>query len=266
MPERPRVAVDEILRERRSGVLTITLNLPERLNAVSPELCERLTVMLGDLDGARAVLLRGAGKAFCSGADLKRERAADEDPGHASYRALTESYNPLLIAMADLEVPIVTAVRGAAAGIGCSLALAGDFCVASETGYFLQAFVNIGLVPDGGASWLLPQVTTRARAAALMMLGEKLPARQALDWGMIHQVVPDDRLENAAFALAARLAAGPTRALGLMRRQLAQASQCSLTQAMRIEAEHQRIARRTADSREGTAAFKEKRPPIFAGN
>ncbi len=266
MPDGAPAAHGDILRERRGAVLVFTLNRPERLNAVSPDLCERLTAMLGDLGGARAVLLRGSGTAFCAGADLKRERSGTQDPGEASYRSLTDSYNPLLAAMADLDVPIVTAVRGAAAGIGCSLALAGDFCVMSETGYFLQAFVNIGLVPDGGASWLLAHMTTRARAAALMMLGERLPAAQALDWGMVHRVVPDDRLDREALALAARLAAGPTRALGLMRRQLNQAAHCSFTQAMRIEAEHQRIARRTADSVEGTAAFIEKRSPVFTGS
>ena len=156
-------------------------------------------------------------------------------------------------------------MRGPAAGIGCSLALAADFCVASETGYFLQAFVNIGLVPDGGASWMLTRLIGKARATEMMMLGEKVPAARALDWGMIHKVVADDMLDAEAFALAERLAAGPTAALGLMKRGLAHALENDYAAAMLREAENQRGARRTSDSMEGGMSFIEKRKPVFKG-
>ena len=149
--------------------------------------------------------------------------------------------------------------------IGCSLALAADLCVASETAYFLQAFVNIGLVPDGGASWSLPRLIGKARATEMMMLGERVPAAKALDWGMIHQVVADDALDATALALAERLAAGPTVALGLMKRGLNHAFENGYEAAMLREAENQRAARGSTDSMEGGIAFLQKRKPAFKG-
>ena len=198
-------------------------------------------------------------------ADVGGGALGSEDPGNTTYAALTGSYNPTMLALAALAVPVVSAVRGPAAGIGCSLALAADFCVASETAYFLQAFVNIGLVPDGGASWMLPRLIGRARATEMMMLGEKVPAATALDWGMIHKVVADDALDATAFALAERLATGPTAALGLMRRGLADALTGDYAAAMLREAESQRTLRGTADSMEGGMAFLQKRKAAFVG-
>ena len=211
------MAYDHILSERRGDVLVLTLNRPDRLNAAPPAMFDELRDAIGTLDGARAVLITGAGRGFCSGADVAGGALGSDTPGEATFAALTEHYNKTMEALADLAVPVVSAVRGPAAGIGCSLALAADFCVASDTAYFLQAFVNIGLVPDGGASWILPRLIGRARAAEMMMLGEKVPAAKALDWGMIHKVVADDALDAEALALAERLAAGPTVALGLIR-------------------------------------------------
>ena len=185
-------------------------------------------------------MIAGAGRAFCSGADVGGGALGSDDPGAATYQALTGSYNPAMAAIADLGVPVVSAVRGPAAGIGCSLALAADFCVASESAYFLQAFVNIGLVPDGGASWMLPRLIGRARATEMMMLGERVPAAKALDWGMIHKVVADDALDAEAFALAERLAAGPTVALGLMRRAIRLRMRAITRRRCWPEAENQR--------------------------
>ena len=253
-----------ILAESHGDVRVLTLNRPDRLNAAPPALFDELRDALGDLGGARAVLIAGAGRAFCSGADVGGALGGD-DPGEATYAALTEHYNPTIAAIADLAVPVVSAVRGPAAGIGCSLALAADFCVASETAYFLQAFVNIGLVPDGGASWMLPRLIGRARATEMMLLGERVPAGKALDWGMIHTVVADDALDAAALALAARLAAGPTLALGLMRRAIGRALESDYATALRAEAEAQRQARGSADSLEGGMAFLQKRAPVFTG-
>ena len=254
-----------ILSERRGDVLVVTLNRPERLNAAPPQAFEEIAHAIANLDGARAVLFAGSGRAFCSGADVGGGALGSDDPGNTTFKALTQSYNPTMAAIADLDVPVVSAVRGPAAGIGCSLALAADFCVASEAAYFLQAFVNIGLVPDGGASWMLPRLIGRARASEMMLLGEKVPAAKALDWGMIHKVVADDALDAEAFALAERLAAGPTVAMGLMRRQIRTAYESDYASAMLQEAENQRAARGTADSMEGGIAFLQKRKAAFRG-
>jgi len=259
------MAYEMIRSERRGDVLVLTLNRPERLNAAPTEMFDELRDAIGALDGARAVLVAGEGRAFCSGADIASGALGSDNPGETTHKALTDHYNPAIAAFADLAVPVVSAVRGAVAGIGCSLALAADFCVASETAYFLQAFVNIGLVPDGGASWMLPRLIGKARATEMMMLGERVPAARALDWGMIHKVVADDALEAEAFALAERLAAGPTVALGLIRRGLAHALEVDYAAAMRREAENQRTARGSADSMEGGMAFLQKRKPAFRG-
>lgn len=249
---------------RDGDVLRITLDRPDRLNAAPPAMFDAIRDALAKLDGARAVLLTGAGRAFCSGADVMAALSGDDAPA-MTHAALTNHYNPTLQAIADLPVPVVSAVRGAAAGIGCSLALAADFCVAAEDAYFLQAFVNIGLVPDGGASWMLPRLIGRARAARMMMLGERVPAATALDWGMIHAVVDGERLDDEAMALARRLSAGPTVALGLMRANLAYALDHDYSAAMAREADAQRTARATADAVEGGTAFLTKRTPCFTG-
>ncbi len=254
-----------IQTERRGDVLIVTLNRPDRLNAAPPQMFEDLRTALATLDGARAVLIAAAGRGFCSGADVGGGALGSDDPGNSTFKALTEAYNPTIAAIADLSVPVVSAVRGPAAGIGCSLALAADFCVASETAYFLQAFVNIGLVPDGGASWMLPRLIGRARATEMMLLGERVPAARALDWGMVHKVVADDSLDAEAVALAERLAAGPTVAMGLIRRQIRHAYETDYAAAMLQEAENQRHVRGTADSMEGGMAFLQKRKPRFTG-
>lgn len=257
---------EAMIRSERDGdVLRIVLDRPERLNAAPPAMFDRIREALEARGDARAVLLIGEGRAFCSGADLASGALDGDDPAAATYSALTDHYNLALLAIAALPIPVVSAVRGAAAGIGCGLALAADFCVISETGYLLQAFVNIGLVPDGGASWMLPRIIGRARAAEMMMLGERIVAARALEWGLVHRVVADDALNDEAMALAQRLANGPTVALGLMRQGMAYALESDLAAAMQREAENQRTVRGTADSKEGGVAFLEKRKPVFQG-
>ncbi|WP_019515542.1 enoyl-CoA hydratase-related protein [Sphingomonas sp. Mn802worker] len=255
-----------IITERRGDVLVVTLNRPERLNAASLDLAQELGGALYDLQGARAVLLTGAGRAFCSGADLQArgERSAVAG-GDASHHALMNVYNPVVSQLLRLPVPVVTAVNGAAAGIGCSIALAGDFVLAGRSAYFLQAFVNIGLVPDGGSSWLLARAIGRARATQMVMLGERIGADQAADWGLIYRTVDDAALMDEALALATRLAAGPTVALAAMRRNLMTALDGSFDETLRAEAEGQRTAGNSHDAREGTASFAEKRKPVFKG-
>lgn len=256
---------ETILTERRGDVLAITINRPDRLNAAPPQAFDEMRAALADLNGARAVLLTGAGRAFCSGADVAGGSLTRADPPQATFEALSNNYNPTLVAIAELPVPIVAAVRGPAAGIGASLALACDFVVASETGYFLEAFANIGLVPDGGASWMLPRLIGKARALEMALLGEKVPAAKALDWGLIHKVVADDALDADAFALAERLAAGPTRALGLARRAINAALDSDYATALAREANDQREAMRGPDAAEGARAFLEKRKAAFSG-
>jgi 2-(1,2-epoxy-1,2-dihydrophenyl)acetyl-CoA isomerase len=247
-------------------IATMTLNRPERLNAMPPQMGDEISHALDNLGDARVLLITGAGRAFCSGADLSgRGNGSGSLGGEGAYRALTTSYNPIMMKLAHLPIPIVTAVQGPAAGIGCSLALAGDFVVAGESGYFLMAFVNIGLVPDGGATWMLPRLIGKARATEMMLLGEKVYGTKAAEWGLIHKCVADDALIGEATALAARLAAGPTRAIGIIRQNILTALEQDYGHAMHLEAKGQRIAGSTADAVEGAMAFLQKRKAAFTG-
>ena len=253
------------------GVALITLNDPATLNAAGIDMAVELTdafrrIATGQV-AARAIVLTGAGKGFCSGANLQSGPASrlDVDGKPDAGVALESTYNPLVTLMRDSDIPIVTAVNGAAAGIGCSFALLGDITIAGESAYFLQAFRRIGLVPDGGATWLLAQSAGRARAMELMLLGEKLPAPKALDWGLINRVVPDEDVATTALALAQDLAAGPTLALAMIRRAAWSATASNLDQALTTERQLQTEAAQSADFREGVMAFFEKRVARFTG-
>jgi 2-(1,2-epoxy-1,2-dihydrophenyl)acetyl-CoA isomerase len=259
------VTFETILTAREAEVLVITLNRPDRLNAMPPLMADELNVALDELDGVRAVLITGAGRAFCSGADLQGRGDASIAGGRTPYAALTQHYNPLMMKLARLAVPVVTAVNGPAAGIGCSLALAGDFAVAGKSAYFLQAFVNIGLVPDGGASWMLPRLIGKARATEMMLLGEKIGGEKAENWGLIYKCVEDAALMDEARALATRLANGPSLALGVMRQNIAAALEGDYASALLREAEGQRIAGSSADAIEGAMSFLQKRKAAFQG-
>ena len=247
-------------------IATITLNRPDRLNACSLDMADEISDALDRLQDARVLVIRGEGRAFCSGADLQARGDRPVTGGQGSYIALTQKYNPMIMKLARLEMPIITAVQGPAAGVGCSIALVGDFVLASKSGYFLQAFVNIGLVPDGGSTWILPRLIGKARATRMMMLGEKISAEQAADWGLIYKCVDDAVLAEEAQALAARLAKGPTVALGIMRQNIAAALDGDYASALLREAEGQKIAGASADAREGGMSFLEKRKPEFKGN
>lgn len=257
----------EMIRTERNGdVLVLTLNRPERLNAAPPAMFDEIAHVLDHLDGARAVLITGEGRAFCSGADLSgRDQPMAESAASTAKQSLTVSYNPAMLKLSRASVPIVSAVNGPAAGIGCSLALAADFCIAGESGYFLQAFVNIGLVPDGGASWMLARLVGKARAIEMMLLGERIHGPKAAEWGLIHKCVPDVVLMEEAMMLATRLAAGPTVALGLMRQGLAAALETDYATALAGEADRQSIAGQTADAVEGAISFLQKRKAQFKG-
>jgi 2-(1,2-epoxy-1,2-dihydrophenyl)acetyl-CoA isomerase len=252
----------------QGAVAVLTLNRPQRLNAAPPQMFQEILAALQHLPamGARALLITGEGRAFCSGADLQgRDTASPTSRGANAYKALTEVYSPTMMALSRLNIPLVTAVNGAAAGIGASLALAADFTVAARSAYFLEAFVNIGLVPDGGATWMLTRLVGKARATEMMMLGERIGAEKAEAWGLIHKAVDDTELMPQATALAERLAAGPTRALGLMRQGIARALEQSYAEALAMEATHQMMAGDTADAMEGGMAFLQRRKAEFKG-
>ena len=247
----------------KDGVATITLNRPERLNAFTPEMHSELKDALERAaQEARAVLLTGAGRGFCAGQDLSQRRGNDVPDLGATIHDL---YNPLIRAMRALEMPIVAAVNGVAAGAGMSLALASDIALAARSATFLQAFVKVGLVPDSGSTYFLPRLAGVARARALAMLGEKITAEQAATWGLIWKVVDDEKLLAEAEQLARHLATQPTRALALIKRAFNQTLANDLDGQLDLERDLQRIAGMTEDYREGVAAFFEKRAPRFVG-
>jgi len=252
-----------LLSSLEDGVLTLMLNRPERLNALSTGLLAALTQALdaGVADGARAVLLTGAGRAFCSGADLAGEGGVSPDLGET----LEAYYHPLFERLAALGLPVVCAVNGPAVGAGVALALAGDIVLMARSAYLQLGFVNIGLVPDAGATWLLARSVGRARTLEMALLGEAMSAADAHAAGLVARVVADEVLGDEALGIARRLANGPTVAIGFIRKQIAAALDAPLADTMAIEARHQTAAGRTADFREGVAAFIHKRTPEFRG-
>ncbi|HEX4736312.1 MAG TPA: enoyl-CoA hydratase-related protein [Allosphingosinicella sp.] len=246
-----------------AAVATLTIARPETLNALSAQTVAELreAVDAAVREGARCLLLTGDGRGFSSGADLASGGGLPEDAGEA----LEKGFNPLVEALFALPIPFVAAVNGPCAGAGCSLALAADIVLAARSAYFLQAFVNIGLVPDAGATWLLPRLAGRARAMEMMMLGERVSAEEAQDWGMISRVVEDEELAQESVALATQLAQGPTIALGLIRCLARDAQNLPLTDALAAERIAQREAGRTQDFAHAVAAFLQKRQPRFEG-
>jgi 2-(1,2-epoxy-1,2-dihydrophenyl)acetyl-CoA isomerase len=246
-----------------AAVATITLARPQRLNAMSAQTVDELRAAVEQVgrSDARCLLITGEGRGFSSGADLAGGGGLPDDAG----AALEKHFNPLIEALFELSIPVVAAVNGPAAGAGCSLALCADIVIAARSAYFLQAFINIGLIPDAGATWLLPRLAGRARAMEMMMLGERVSAEQARDWGLISRVVEDEHLASEAALLAANLAQGPTVALGLVRKLARDSEQLSLTEALAAERAAQREAGRTEDFKAAVAAFLQKHQARFEG-
>ena len=255
------------------AIAVITMNDPATMNAAGTDMIADLRAAFAQaVQEARCALLTGEGRGFSSGANLSgrgggglaaaagETRAALPDAG----AALEAIYNPFILSLRDLPIPFVTAVNGAAAGIGCSMALMGDLIAAGESGYFLQAFRRIGLVPDGGSSYLLPRMIGRARAMEMMLLGERLEAKKAEQWGLINRCVPDGELMKEALNLATQLAEGPA-SIAMIRRLAWDSLDSHFRDQLHIERTLQRDASRTADSREGIAAFVQKRPAKFTG-
>ena len=251
-----------------AGVETITLNRPEKLNALTAEMHQRLRDALeraADDAAVRAVLITGAGRGFCTGQDLAER---DVSPGAAPIDlsvSLGSHYNPLIRRMRALPKPIVCAVNGVAAGAGANIALAADIVIAARSASFVQAFSRIGLVPDSGGTWILPRLVGSARATGLALLAEKLGAEEAERWGLIWKAVDDDQLAAEAQALAARLAQGPTKGYALLKRAMYASPTNSLDAQLDLERDLQREAGLSEDYREGVRAFKEKRDPRFQG-
>lgn len=245
------------------AVATITLDRPDRMNAISPALLDEMAAALDAAvaAGARALILTGAGRAFCSGADLAGDDGMPGDLG----ALLDAHYHPVVRRLADLPIPIVTAMNGPAVGAGLSLALAGDIVVAARSSYLLLAFVNIGLVPDAGATWLVAKGAGRMKALEMALLGEKLSAEDAASAGLVTRVVDDADVMTEARSIALRMARMPTAAIGMIRRQVASALSATLAETLEIERVNQTAAGRSRDFAEGVAAFVAKRKPKFEG-
>jgi 2-(1,2-epoxy-1,2-dihydrophenyl)acetyl-CoA isomerase len=259
---------DTINVYRHGAAAKLELNRPERLNAWNAQLGPDLLAAVksvGEDPDVRAVLVTGAGRSFSSGADLKDNLQPGQSGYPDIYSVLTERYHPIIVTIREMPKPVVASVQGAAAGVGLSLALACDLVIAAESAYFLLAFVNIGLVPDGGSSLLVPARVGFARAMEMSMLGERIGAQQALEWGLINRVWPDDELAERAGELVARLADGPTKSYAGSKRQLNSWLYQRMNQQLELEAQIQQEMATSQDFAEGRLAFTQKRTARFSG-
>jgi 2-(1,2-epoxy-1,2-dihydrophenyl)acetyl-CoA isomerase len=255
------------------GTLAVlTLNHPETMNAMGAEMLEGINQALDEVEdgehGLRALMITGEGRGFCAGANLNERSSSNTPPskGRIDFGSgLETGYHPVLRRLKNLNVPIITAVNGAAAGVGMSFALMGDMVIASQSAYFLQAFRRIGLVPDGGSTWILPRLVGVARAREMSLMGERIPAATALDWGMVNRVYEDGDMMGEATKVAKQLADGPTVALTLTRNLYWNSLGNSYEEQIDLERQSQRIAGRSHDRQEGVQAFMEKREAKFTG-
>jgi 2-(1,2-epoxy-1,2-dihydrophenyl)acetyl-CoA isomerase len=262
------LSYETVTWEQSGAVGRLTLNRPETLNAWTAGFGRELKQVVereAAQESVRAVLVSGAGRGFSSGADLKAGFEPAEDGMPNLRKDLHEIYHPVIADIRRLPKPVVAAVNGPAVGIGCSLALAADLVLAAESAFFGLAFVNIGLMPDGGSTALVPPAVGKARAFQMALLGERVPAAQALDWGLVNWVYPDERLMDEANELVERLAAGPTRSYASSKQALNHFIYGDLDGQLELEAELQHALGRTHDFGEGAAAFVEKREAVFSG-
>lgn len=243
------------------GIATLMLNRPGVMNALNTRMRSEITQALNSIgEHTRCVVITGAGAGFCSGQDLNDAAAAIDIEG-----TLRREYEPMLQAITECRSPVIAAVNGVAAGAGASLALATDVVIAVESACFSQAFTNIGLIPDAGSTWILPRLVGNARAMGMMLFAEKITAKQAADWGMILQAVPEDEFVQTVRARAKQLSSGPTDAYLSVRRAIRLSGTNDLNSQLEVEAELQGKAGRSADFREGVTAFMQKRMPNFTG-
>jgi 2-(1,2-epoxy-1,2-dihydrophenyl)acetyl-CoA isomerase len=259
--------MDEVLVEKRDGYRIITLNRPERLNAFNEPMQKALAAAVAEAerdDACRALLLTGAGRAFSSGQDLS-ERITAEGEITVPGESLEKYYNPLVLKLRALPFPVICAVNGVAAGVSCNIALACDIVIAARSASFLQPFARLGIIPDGGGTWLLPRLVGQARARGLALLAEPQPADKAEAWGLIWKVVDDADLMTEAQKLCVHFSAAPTPGLGLIKRALDAAEDNELATQLDLERDLQRQAGSHPNYREGVQAFLQKRKPKFSG-
>jgi 2-(1,2-epoxy-1,2-dihydrophenyl)acetyl-CoA isomerase len=261
------MSYQNILFDIKGGVARLTLNRPDRLNSFNTAMHAEVREALGGLKGsdARVMVLTGAGRGFCAGQDLNDRAVA---PGGAAVdlgESVEKNYKPLVLALRSLAIPVIAAVNGVAAGAGANIALACDLVIAARSASFVQGFSKLGLVPDSGGTWTLPRLVGNARAMGLALLGDKLSADQAAQWGLIWRSVDDAELSAVVDALATQLAAAPTRGLARTKQALYEGWDRTLEDQLNIERDYQRELGYTADYAEGVAAFTQKRPPQFTG-
>lgn len=257
-----------ILLEVSGGVARLTLNRPDRLNSFNVQMHREVRDALSQLKNnseARVLVFTGAGRGFCAGQDLGDRAVAPGGQGVDLGDSIENYYKPLVLALRNLPMPVIGAVNGVAAGAGANIALACDLVIASKSASFVQAFSKLGLVPDSGGTWFLPRLLGNARAMGLALLGDKLPAEQAAQWGLIWRCVEDAEFKSTVDQLATQLAAAPTRGLARTKQAIYESWSHSLEQQLDQERDFQRELGRSQDYAEGVAAFTEKRPPIFSG-
>lgn len=263
------MSYETILFEVDSGVARLTLNRPDKLNSFNVQMHGEVREALASIpsSGARVLVLSGAGRAFCAGQDLADRAVAPgaQGGGVDLGESIEKRYNPLVLALHELPMPVICAVNGVAAGAGANIALACDIVIAARSANFVQAFSKLGLIPDSGGTWILPRLVGNARAMGLTLLGNKLPAEQAAAWGLIWQCVDDGELAGTVDAMAKQFAVAPTRGLAATKAALRQSSQHTFKQQLELERDLQRELGRSSDYSEGVAAFTEKRTPRFTG-
>jgi 2-(1,2-epoxy-1,2-dihydrophenyl)acetyl-CoA isomerase len=255
---------ETIMFENHGGIARLTLNRPDRLNSFTVEMHEEVADALSQLEGARVLVLTGAGRGFCAGQDLNDRAVA---PGQAVDLgdSVEKRYNPLIRALTSLPFPVIARVNGVAAGAGANIALACDVVIAAKSAKFIQSFASIGLIPDSGGTWVLPRLVGQARALGLALTAEPLPAEKAAEWGLIWKAVEDEALDEEVDGLAQRFASAPTRGLARIKKMIRESWGHSLGEELDLQRDAMRELGYSDDYREGVAAFMEKRKPNFTG-
>ncbi|MGI9287947.1 MAG: 2-(1,2-epoxy-1,2-dihydrophenyl)acetyl-CoA isomerase PaaG [Pseudomonadales bacterium] len=262
------MSYETIQFEINEGVASLTLDRPDSLNSFTSEMHEEVRAALEEVKkdkSARCLLLTGNGRGFCAGQDLNDRAVVSGAEAPDLGESVEKNYNPLIRTLSTLEMPVICAVNGVAAGAGASIALACDIVLAARSAKFIQAFCKIGVIPDSGGTWNLPRAVGLPRAKGLALLGDKLSAEQAETWGMIWKCVDDDKLLDEALSLAKHFASQPTKGLAFIKRALLASTSNTLEDQLELEKESMRAAGQTQDYREGVAAFMAKRPPVFKG-